>query len=955
MSIEDGCKYLTVYYQNTRGVKTKLYLLHTNVLPEYYDIIILVETWLNASIRDSELFDDRYIIYRRDRDAVATNKCQGGGVLIACKKSIISERKFELETSLEDIWVCLRLFNLNLFICGVYIPPDTSAENYEIFFNNCEQHQNIFNNNVLVLGDFNLPRLPPNLSNYNSKTEQNLVNFVNFNALTQYNFINNINGVVLDLLLYNGLVEGVERCNSPLVPEDVHHPPINFLCKYLGRRQSSNFGGPQYNFKRANFLNLYYELRSADWSRIFNLSNVNDCVTEFYRIIYSILDKTVPKTCQFKTKYPKWFTREIIYLIKKKHRYHKLFKKNKEPQTYNLFSNLRRLVKKKIKAAYENYIEELESNLKTCDKNFWTLIKSKQKNNTNQTIYKYNDRTLDTPESVVGAFAEYFHSVYSTDKPIINYNASEPNTSSDTLILTHISSEDIINTLKLMKSKSSVGEDQIPIYFYKAGIEHMVDPLKFIFNKILSCEYPKRWKITKACPIFKNGDKANVENYRPIALIQTISKIFETIIYKKLIIHTAPVISQNQHGFMPLRSTVTNLSYFAQDVVEALDKNVQVDTVYTDFAKAFDKVDHGILVKKLHSFGLLSQLLNLFTSYLSDRYQYVVHNSCSSYTYPVYSGVPQGSNLGPLLFLLFINDLPSEINFSKNLLFADDLKLWREVRSESDCRLLQNDINNISEWSVKNKLLFNVNKCYTVSYHRKANPIHFTYTMASAILHSKTFIKDLGVTFDQKFNFIKHIQDITTSAWRSLGFVLRNSISFRNINSFIILYNSLVRSKLEYASLIWSPIYHTHKNQIEMIQKRFLRYLMFKQTGTYPLLTPYKSLLCQLKFISLERRRSGVELLYVIKILNNKVFVSEDFLNKLSFIVPRLSSRSLAVFYLPQPKTNLMLISPIHKICKIANYFSVYLDIFLNRSINYFKLIIHKLLNHNNTYDLFLY
>jgi hypothetical protein len=315
--------------------------------------------------------------------------------------------------------------------------------------------------------------------------------------------------------------------------------------------------------------------------------------------------------------------------------------------------------------------------------------------------------------------------------------------------------------------------------------------------------------------------------------MQTVSKILETILYGKMFEHSKPFVAVTQHGFMPQRSTVTNLFYFAQDVIEAIDANKQVDVIYTDFAKAFDKVDHEILLNKLKFFGFSVNFLKLLSSYLKHRKQYVVFNSCSSFHYVANSGVPQGSNLGPLLFLLFINDLPSNIIHSKHTLFADDMKIWAKVESVGDCRSLQKDIDAIHNWSINNHLFFNIGKCSVVTFTRRSESLNFDYKMNNIPLNRKTEIRDLGILFDQQLRFIAHINNIVSSAFKSLGFLLRNSLCFRDVESLFILYNSLVRSKLEYASVIWNPCYETHIKYIESVQKRFVRFAYFKKTGTY--------------------------------------------------------------------------------------------------------------------------
>lgn len=287
-----------------------------------------------------------------------------------------------------------------------------------------------------------------------------------------------------------------------------------------------------------------------------------------------------------------------------------------------------------------------------------------------------------------------------------------------------------------------------------------------------------------------------------------------------------------------------------------MDEGSQVDVIYFDFKKAFDRVDNDILLGKLYSIGFTPNLLEFFADYLRDRKQFVRHGCYESCVYRTCSGVSQGSVLGPLLFLLMINDLPQVLKHATCLLFADDLKIILDINEVSDHVRLQSDIDAVQNWSHSNKLLFNSAKCCVMSFTRSKNPSLFQYTLDSNNISRVFTVKDLGVHFDPKLNFHEHIQKLTASSFKQLGFVIRNCRDFDNVHAIKLLYSAFVRSKLEASSKIWNPYETSYTLQVEKVQKAFLRFLYKKLYSYYPFLYPTQFLLGALGYNSLRARRN---------------------------------------------------------------------------------------------------
>lgn len=283
---------------------------------------------------------------------------------------------------------------------------------------------------------------------------------------------------------------------------------------------------------------------------------------------------------------------------------------------------------------------------------------------------------------------------------------------------------EVLNVLSSCDAYKRGGPDGIPGLFLKSCAHTLATPLTLIFNKSLQLGIcPARWKVSSITPILKKGDPSNVENYRPISKQNMFMKSFERLLHTRLSAWFSPFLSKAQHGFTAKRSTTTNLARFTSFIAEELDNSNDVHAIYTDFSKAFDRVNPNILIAKLERFGVRGSLLDWFKDYLTDRSSYVAFNGSNSSQFVPVRGVPQGSILGPLLFLIFINDLPNYIH-SDILLFADDAKIFRKISSLDDCTTLQTDLDRLSLWCSMNQLDLNVSKCSSVCFSRKALIVH---------------------------------------------------------------------------------------------------------------------------------------------------------------------------------------------------------------------------------------
>ena len=328
-------------------------------------------------------------------------------------------------------------------------------------------------------------------------------------------------------------------------------------------------------------------------------------------------------------------------------------------------------------------------------------------------------------------------------------------------------------------------------------------------------------------------------------------KLLEHVVAKDLLTHldNNKILSDTQHGFRQSRSCETQLVQFVDELLQHMCDGKQIDAVVMDFSKAFDMVPHNSLLVKLASYGVQSYNSAWIKSFLSDRSQCVVVDGIPSDPAPVTSGVPQGSVLGPILFLVFINDMPECIS-SKCRLFADDTIVYREIVSADDTTLLQQDLDALQVWERRWGMSFNPSKCNTINITRKTKPIVVAYTLKEEPLDNVKVATYLGVQLANNLTWHNHIAKVSAKGNKTLGFVKRN-IKTSSQNTKTLAYQTLVRPTVEYASCIWSPHQEHLIYSIEKIQRRAVRYVCanYKQTASVT------SMQRSLKWDTLEQRR----------------------------------------------------------------------------------------------------
>jgi hypothetical protein len=835
---------------------------------------MITETWLTDLIPDSLLVQGaNYCVFRKDR---ATH---GGGVAVFIKNSLkfITVPLPIIATNCEAVCidVVLIMNQRCRFVC-IYNPPSSAIDNQECkILRKLIQEFSSKLHPLFISGDFNFP----NIDWLIPATNGNICHDIFLNTCLQQNLsqlvleptrLNNI----LDLVLTNHPSKVLDLHVSAPFASTCDHNTIEFTINVNPCTNKHTIS--KHNFYKGDYRNIISYLQQFKWHEIFI---THFCVKSFWDFFCTHLDycidNFIPRTnFKNKPKYPKC----IRQLAAKKRRLYRNFKvrptsnlKAKYMECCNQYSD----AVKMYNSNFENYVINCKN-----PKLFYSYVNNKIKQDRNTAPIIDNDGIVHTDDSKrASIFNNFFGSVFTID------NNNVPDTSTLPTPNCNISSVDfhcdkVLRALKNLPSKCTRSPDGYPAVFLKNIADAICLPLSMLFQKSMSQGViPNIWKKAIVIPVFKKGNSSKVSNYRPISLTCIICKIMEHIIGEILnsYLLTNNLICSSQFGFLKGRSTCTQLLVTLNDWIGYLNNNMSVDATYIDFAKAFDSVSHPKLFVKLKSFGICNNLLNWLVCFLSNRSQSVCINNSFSKDIPVISGVIQGSNLGPTLFLMYINDITSCLIGSTNVkLFADDCKFYvPRCNSNSNEICLQNTLNKFYSWAKKWQLNVAHDKCFSISIrnHKVSNIVYNFDNLYN--LEKVNCVRDIGVTISNDFKFTTHCNIISAKAYSRCYLILKCFCN-SNFETLIKAYKVYVRPTLEYCTPVWSPYLQKNVDIIEKIQKYFTRIACIKCNVQY---TDYADRLRLAKLDSLKYRRVKFDLIMVYKILNNYVHINKFFIS----------------------------------------------------------------------------
>jgi len=741
-------------------------------------------------------------------DRSDTKSGVGGGLLIYAKKGLNVFESFitpDIQQFNQYVSVKIPMKNKqSLSIVLVYRPhklynDNSVTENNDLL---CNMLRSV-KKPAVFLGDFNFKDIDWNNMTAQNAQSKNFVDAVQDSFCNQYvDFATHISGSILDLVIASdpNVIFDIEDLGC--IEKSDHNA---LLCKLNVDLVSKDNVKVVQDWKNADIDSFKNDLNEIDWNSRFMNKNTEQCWNDFIEQFENIQLKHVPKKNVKTSKQPPWMNNSLLRLIRKKRRKWKIYKRFGNNIVYEECKELEKLIKSKVKNAKKKYERSLAKNVKNNSKPFYSYLKSKTSNRETIGPLKNSEGKLQTDnKSMADLLNSFFSSTFTKEdvssipqpaEPVIHHQMSDIQIDLDTV------KKKILN----LKKDSSPGPDGIRPRTLIELVDEVSIPLCLIMQKSYQTgEVPTDWRRANVSPIFKKGSKSAVGNYRPVSLTSIICKIMESILKDGIMDHLVinSLILSTQHGFMKNRSTLTNLLEYLNILTKLVDDGHCIDMIYLDFAKAFDKVPTQRLLAKMKSNGIKGKTLQWVHSWLTGREQRVVLLGEASAWSWVLSGVPQGSVLGPILFIIFINDLDLAVKTLGGILskFADDSKAGRVVKLDADRDTLQKDLDSLMEWAETWQMTFNADKC-KVLHFGKLNP-RFSYTLGGmapggTVLQSVDEEKDLGVIISTDLKPSKQCAKAAKKANSVLGQMSR-AVTYRDRITWVGLYKQYVRPHLEY-------------------------------------------------------------------------------------------------------------------------------------------------------------
>ena len=718
-----------------------------------------------------------------------------------------------------------------------------------------------------ILGDFNMPYIDwKELSSSNKAGKQFLKFCTNLSLNQKIDKPTFKSGSILDLLLCDDISSALLNSVEILPPltTTCDHNTITFSLFIENMEKLNTNPGEFFCYQKGNYDAINSELNTINWEHIFSSLdfNIQHIYDHFILIVKTLTNKYIP-TSKFKTT-----VRQPKHITKLAKRKTVLYRK------YKLDSSLKNEYKE-LSLNYDKAVSNWHNTVETrlCESgdtsSFYKYARKKLKNYSSIPPLTTSAQTQVTDHAEKAEiFNEYFQSIFIADDGK-SLDLNQRIDSKNFLNTLYIDVESVSAVINNLSSKSSLTPEGIPSIFVKKTGSAIKNFLSMLFNlSIQTNQLPWQWKFSLISPIHKKDSKSLPKNYRPVAQTSVIGRMEEKLLSSHILDHlyTNNLLSTNQHGFLPRRSSSTQLLGALNDWISMRKNSKTVNIIYTDLAKAFDKVSHPKLLEVLKSYGISGDVYNWLQNFLTNRTQSVVVKSHRSNPLPITSGVPQGSVIGPILFLLYIDDISKECSAnSKVCLFADDAKIY-----STDSTDLQMSLNRISSFFRNRQLELAPQKCEFLRIGAQTNP--HVFTIENNQIQTAHSVKDLGIHISQDLKWKTHVNKIASRAFQRCHQVLK-SFSSRNVWTLLNAYTTFIRPTVEYATTIWNPYIEKDKKTVERVQKFFTKQIC--QRCNIPF-DSYSDRLYKLDLKTLEYRRLEFDILMFYKFMNGLVDIKKS-------------------------------------------------------------------------------
>jgi len=789
------------------------------------DIICLSETWLKKVIRNNvfKLFLSDYQIIRKDRKIK-----RGGGLLILIKKNI----KFEI-LNVDNCGIIevlfIKLVNKNITLGCCYRPPNSLISDLDTF-EDCLTNLFLNQNNLILLGDFNI-----NLKQKNSLQNKyiNIIENLNISQIIDGNthHLDNSDSQIDHILITD--TTNVIKANKCSFSGISHHDLIYII--YNSEISKINFKKIKYRNLNNIDLNNNLQLSTniAPFEQITNIKDCNDQLHLFNKLFMDTVNDIIPeKSITLKSNKPKWLNISIRNLQKERDFLKRRFIKDKSDIALKSYKIIRNKCVRLIRDTKRNFIENKinKPNLNTKD-----VCRELNKLG----IFKDKNAEYIFDMGNINDLNKYYQQVGNLNFQITNdFNLNAINLNCNALGLFSLCAIDISsikNYLLSIKTKA-IGVDDISSDLLKLTNNRTLKFLMDIINNSFkSGVFPDIWKLANIVPIPKVSNPINFSDLRPISILPTPSKLIEKSVHDQLsnYLNNNNLLSENQSGFRKNHSTTTLLMHITSIIYNALNNNKVISLILLDFSKAFDSINHNILIHNLKDIGLSPLTLKWFISYLKGRKHRVISNENISDWIEVINGVPQGSILGPILFSIYTRQIPTIFNYVDCFMFADDTQLLKSYNIEDSIKTfdeINNDLEILYQWCERHCLKLNPKKCIHLIIGSDKNLKLLNNNgvidlkINNIIIPRCNEAKNLGLIFDEYFSWEPHVNFLIKSCFSIIKPLYRYKKQF-NLKVKKILINNLILSKFDYCDIVYMHISNILQNKLQKLQNICIKFI----------------------------------------------------------------------------------------------------------------------------------